>query len=139
MIIVTGPKHRIRRPTVGFSALASGESTAENELSRLLAKPVSFLGLSVRDTNCLEDQGVFTIEDLSKMTADKLRALQNLGRITHEKCCKALDGLNVPHRLREGEENIPKENSQVAQSKRRPNGFGLLSVFDGMPTPRRRR
>jgi DNA-directed RNA polymerase subunit alpha len=39
-------------------------------------------GLCVRTVNCLEDEGIFTVEDLLKCTPERLLRIRNLGGTT---------------------------------------------------------
>ena len=49
------------------------------------------IGLAVRTTNCLEERGVFTVDDLLHCTRDDLLSISNFGEKTLEKVYKALE------------------------------------------------
>jgi len=49
------------------------------------------IGLSVRTTNCLEERGIFTVEDLLKCTRDDLLGISNFGEKTLEEVYIALE------------------------------------------------
>ncbi|MDB4794134.1 MAG: DNA-directed RNA polymerase subunit alpha C-terminal domain-containing protein [Pirellulaceae bacterium] len=49
------------------------------------------IGLSVRTTNCLEEKGIFTVQDLLKTTPSDLLGISNFGEKTLEEVYKALD------------------------------------------------
>jgi len=51
------------------------------------------IGLAVRTTNCLEERGVFTVNDLLHCTRDDLLSISNFGEKTLEEVYKALEGL----------------------------------------------
>jgi DNA-directed RNA polymerase subunit alpha len=51
------------------------------------------IGLSVRTTNCLEEKGIFTVEDLLNCTPDDLLSISNFGEKTLEEVYKALEGI----------------------------------------------
>ena len=51
------------------------------------------IGLSVRTTNCLEERGIFTVNDLLHCTRDDLLAISNFGEKTLEEVYKALEGI----------------------------------------------
>ena len=51
------------------------------------------IGLSVRTTNCLEERGIFTVEDLLNCTRDDLLAISNFGEKTLEEVYVALEGI----------------------------------------------
>ena len=49
------------------------------------------IGLSVRTTNCLEERGIFTVEDLLHCTRDDLLSISNFGEKTLEEVFTALE------------------------------------------------
>jgi DNA-directed RNA polymerase subunit alpha len=49
------------------------------------------IGLSVRTTNCLEERGIFTVNDLLHCTRDDLLAISNFGEKTLDEVYKALE------------------------------------------------
>ena len=49
------------------------------------------IGLAVRTTNCLEERGIFTVNDLLHTTRDELLSISNFGEKTLEEVYKALD------------------------------------------------
>lgn len=49
------------------------------------------IGLSVRTTNCLEEKGIFTVEDLLHRTRDDLLSISNFGEKTLEEVYKSLE------------------------------------------------
>ena len=49
------------------------------------------IGLSVRTTNCLEEKGIFTVQDLLRTTPSDLLGISNFGEKTLEEVYKALD------------------------------------------------
>ena len=49
------------------------------------------IGLSVRATNCLEERGIFTVEDLLNCTRDDLLSISNFGEKTLEEVFVALE------------------------------------------------
>ena len=51
------------------------------------------IGLSVRTTNCLEERGIFTVEDLLNTTREELLSISNFGEKTLEEVYKALEGI----------------------------------------------
>ncbi len=59
------------------------------------------IGLSVRTTNCLEEKGIFTVEDLLKSTTAELLSIQNFGEKTLEEVFKALESVGFYRRGRE--------------------------------------
>jgi DNA-directed RNA polymerase subunit alpha len=51
------------------------------------------IGLAVRTTNCLEERGVFTVDDLLNCTRDDLLSISNFGEKTLEEVYKALENV----------------------------------------------
>ncbi len=58
------------------------------------------IGLSVRTTNCLEERGVFTVQDLLHCTRDDLLGISNFGEKTLEEVYSALEGIGFLRRSR---------------------------------------
>ena len=78
-------------------------STVDNEardLRRKLEMSTAEIGLSVRTTNCLEEKGIFTVEDLLNSTRDELLSISNFGEKTLEEVYKALEGIGFSRRSR---------------------------------------
>ena len=71
-------------------------STVDSEARRLqqrLEMSTAEIGLSVRTTNCLEETGIFTVEDLLNSTPDQLLGISNFGEKTLEEVYKSLEGI----------------------------------------------
>ena len=49
------------------------------------------IGLSVRTTNCLEERGIFTVNDLLNSTREDLLKISNFGEKTLEEVYKSLE------------------------------------------------
>ncbi len=49
------------------------------------------IGLAVRTTNCLEEKGVFTVNDLLHCTREDLLSISNFGEKTLDEVYKALE------------------------------------------------
>ena len=75
---------RIPLPTKG---------TKEKDLADKLEMSTAEIGLSVRTTNCLEDRGIFTVNDLLHCTREDLLGISNFGEKTLEEVYKALEGI----------------------------------------------
>jgi DNA-directed RNA polymerase subunit alpha len=56
------------------------------------------IGLSVRTTNCLEERGIFTVNDLLNCTPEELLSISNFGEKTLEEVYKALEGIGFYRR-----------------------------------------
>ena len=66
---------------------------ARMEVNRKLAMSTAEIGLSVRTTNCLDEQGITTVEDLLRCKRADLMAIQNFGEKTLEEVYAALERL----------------------------------------------
>jgi DNA-directed RNA polymerase subunit alpha len=71
-------------------------STVDNEakdFQKKLEMSTAEIGLSVRTTNCLEERGIFTVQDLLNSTPEDLLGISNFGEKTLEEVYKALEGI----------------------------------------------
>jgi len=59
------------------------------------------IGLSVRTTNCLEERGIFTVNDLLQCTRDDLLSISNFGEKTLEEVYKSLESVGFYRKGRE--------------------------------------
>jgi DNA-directed RNA polymerase subunit alpha len=74
--------------------------TQAKDLQAKLEMSTAEIGLSVRTTNCLEEKGIFTVEDLLNCTRDDLLSISNFGEKTLEEVYKALEGIGFCRRSR---------------------------------------
>ena len=65
----------------------------QKELEKKLEWSTAELGLSVRTTNCLDEQGIFTIGDLLACRREDLLQIANFGEKTLEDVFNALEKL----------------------------------------------
>jgi len=79
--------------------LRTVDSQAQN-LSDRLDMSTAEIGLSVRTTNCLEERGIFTVNDLLHCTRDDLLSISNFGEKTLEEVYKALEGVGFYRRAK---------------------------------------
>ncbi|MGD9636468.1 MAG: DNA-directed RNA polymerase subunit alpha C-terminal domain-containing protein [Pirellulales bacterium] len=63
------------------------------DMRQRLEMSTAEIGLAVRTTNCLEERGVFTVNDLLHCTRDDLLSISNFGEKTLEEVYKALEGV----------------------------------------------
>ena len=63
------------------------------DVAEKLEMSTAEIGLSVRTTNCLEERGVFTVNDLLHCTREDLLAIANFGEKTLEEVYSALGGI----------------------------------------------
>jgi DNA-directed RNA polymerase subunit alpha len=69
-------------------SVAEGQA---RDLERRLSMSTAEIGLSVRTTNCLEERGIFTVNDLLHCTRNDLLSISNFGEKTLEEVYKALE------------------------------------------------
>jgi len=74
--------------------LCTSDSSGQ-DLKDKLEMSTAEIGLSVRTTNCLEERGIFTVEDLLNCTRDDLLSISNFGEKTLEEVYKALEGIEL--------------------------------------------
>lgn len=74
---------------------------ASQDLRDKLEMSTAEIGLAVRTTNCLEERGVFTVNDLLHCTRDDLLSISNFGEKTLEEVYRALEnvGFYRPNRV----------------------------------------
>ena len=70
------------------------------ELNEKLKMSLAEIGLSVRTTNCLDDQGVSTVADLLSRKRSDLLEIPNFGEKTLEEVFAALERLGFVRRER---------------------------------------
>ncbi|MDR3232764.1 MAG: hypothetical protein LBT46_03720 [Planctomycetaceae bacterium] len=73
----------------------------QKELEKRLELSTAALGLSVRTTNCLDEEGICTIGDLLACKRDDLLKIDNFGEKTLEDVYRALEKLGFCRQDRE--------------------------------------
>ncbi len=66
---------------------------SEKALQARLEMSTAEIGLSVRTTNCLEERGIFNVNDLLHCTRDDLLSISNFGEKTLEEVYKSLESI----------------------------------------------
>ena len=79
--------------------LPAGGNQTES-LGDRLQMSTAEMGLSVRTTNCLEDRGIFTVNDLLNSTREDLLSISNFGEKTLEEVYAALESIGFLRRAR---------------------------------------
>lgn len=74
--------------------------TQADDLATRLEMSTAEIGLSVRTTNCLEERGIFTVNDLLHCTREDLLGISNFGEKTLEEVYKALEGVGFYRRVK---------------------------------------
>ena len=74
--------------------------TKAKDLADKLEMSTAEIGLSVRTTNCLEERGIFTVNDLLHCTREDLLSISNFGEKTLEEVYKALEGIGFRRQAR---------------------------------------
>lgn len=67
--------------------------TDSEDLQARLEMSTAEIGLAVRTTNCLEEKGVFTVNDLLHCTRDDLLSISNFGEKTLEEVYGRLEAI----------------------------------------------
>ena len=80
----------------------STADTRAQQMQDRLAMSTAEIGLSVRTTNCLEERGIFTVNDLLHCTRDDLLSISNFGEKTLEEVYKALEKIGFCRPVRPG-------------------------------------
>jgi len=70
------------------------------EVAERLEMSTAEIGLSVRTTNCLEERGIFTVNDLLHCTREDLLSISNFGEKTLEEVYKSLEGIGFVRKER---------------------------------------
>lgn len=78
---------------MGTRISITATNSKANDLAGKLEMSTAEIGLSVRTTNCLEERGIFTVEDLLHCTPEDLLSISNFGEKTLEEVYKALEGI----------------------------------------------
>jgi DNA-directed RNA polymerase subunit alpha len=65
----------------------------EADLVERLEMSTAEIGLTVRTTNCLEERGIFTVNDLLHCTREDLLSISNFGEKTLEEVYKSLESI----------------------------------------------
>jgi DNA-directed RNA polymerase subunit alpha len=71
-----------------------------DDLAARLEMSTAEIGLSVRTTNCLEERGIFTVDDLLHCTREDLLSISNFGEKTLEEVYSALEGVGFFRRAK---------------------------------------
>ena len=89
--------------------------TQAKDMAEKLEMSTAEVGLSVRTTNCLEERGIFTVDDLLHSTRDDLLSISNFGEKTLEEVYKALEGIGF---YREAKHGAEADEPQMASHPR---------------------
>ena len=76
----------------------SAKAGQAQQLAERLDMSTAEIGLTVRTTNCLEEKGIFTVNDLLHCTRDDLLSISNFGEKTLEEVYKALESIGFQRR-----------------------------------------
>lgn len=81
----------------------SQAAEASKLMKERLEMSTAEIGLSVRTTNCLEERGIFTVDDLLHCKPEELLSISNFGEKTLEEVYKALESIGF---LRPGRQPV---------------------------------
>ena len=79
----------------------SAADEQRRSLQERLSLSTAEIGLSVRTTNCLEERGIFSVQDLLHSRADDLLSISNFGEKTLEEVYDALGQIGFQELLQE--------------------------------------
>ena len=95
------------------------EEVRQREMAEKLSLSLAEIGLSVRTTNCLNEQGIATVADLLKQRRQTLLNIPNFGAKTLDEVFKALERLGfVRAELRKSESGYAPEEAEVLRRER---------------------
>ena len=77
------------------------EIVAHEELQRKLKLSTAEIGLQLRTTNCLEEQGIFTVRDLLQSSRERLLSISNFGEKTLNEVYDALERIGFYRKSRQ--------------------------------------
>ena len=80
---------------------------ATQDMKERLEMSTAEIGLAVRTTNCLEERGVFTVNDLLHCTREDLLSISNFGEKTLEEVYKALESVGFYRPGRQSDSQVP--------------------------------
>jgi DNA-directed RNA polymerase subunit alpha len=80
---------------------------ATQDMKERLEMSTAEIGLAVRTTNCLEERGVFTVNDLLHCTREDLLSISNFGEKTLEEVYKALESVGFYRPGRQSGQQAP--------------------------------
>ena len=89
--------------------------TQAEDMAEKLDMSTAEIGLSVRTTNCLEERGIFTVDDLLHSTREDLLSISNFGEKTLEEVYKALESIGF---FREAKREAETDEHQLASHAR---------------------
>ncbi len=87
--------------------------TKEKDITNKLEMSTAEIGLTVRTTNCLEERGIFTVNDLLNCTREDLLGISNFGEKTLEEVFKALEGIGFCRAGREEAASDPPRSARL--------------------------
>lgn len=70
------------------------------DLQERLEMSTAEIGLTVRTTNCLEEKGIFTVNDLLHSTREDLLSISNFGEKTLEEVYTALEQIGFYRKVK---------------------------------------
>ena len=81
---------------------------ANQGLKDKLEMSTAEIGLAVRTTNCLEERGIFTVNDLLHCTREDLLSISNFGEKTLEEVYIALEEMGFFRESRRPAPSVPR-------------------------------
>lgn len=97
-----GPEKRKtrRKPEPYWAKYLTDEDREQKRIAHWYTVSLADAGIPVRLSNTLEQYGILTVGDLTRLTLDDLESIPNLGEITRVRCSQLLDEHKLPNRLK---------------------------------------
>lgn len=101
MEIYKGPENRKRRKSTEpqWCQYMSDVDKERERIEKLKTVSLADVGLSIRISNILENQGILTVGDLALLTTEELACIPNLGEMTIERCFQLFKEIDFPNEL----------------------------------------
>jgi len=114
-----GEKHATTHGRDPMPRIPYRDLTQSDEMAEKLEMSTAEIGLSVRTTNCLEERGIFTVNDLLNCTRADLLSISNFGEKTLEEVYKALEKIGF-FRAAPAGSSVPRSVASSAAVGARP-------------------
>lgn len=97
-----GPEKRVRRikPEPHWAGALTDEEQEMKRVHKLNYLSLPDAGMPARTASILEQCGIFTVGDLTKLTLDDLERIPKVGEGTRVRCSQLLDEHKLPNRLK---------------------------------------
>jgi len=119
---------------MGSRVRLSPAALYEAELTKRLQMSIAEVGLSVRTTNCLEENGILTVAQLLNTSPKRLLSIANFGEKTLEEVFLALERLGFFRRSRLHKLGLDNRPTPFVPEMADSNVVQFRIVFDDSTT-----